>query len=588
MRDRLLVRHFLQRFLEHDLISSTADRREVVAAVGGALIALTLFTSVLIAWMYQLNAYIPPGLTSVRSLDDRFLFVSSSMLVMALLAVSQWDALSLDARDTAVLGILPIPKSVIIRAKFLAVALLAAGTLVACNLAPTLFRFASVPAGLRIGVQAALILTMAHALVTLAAGVFGFLAVYGLREGLVAVLGHRRFHSISSMLQAILLIVLTSALLLLPGSSINVASQWFDGGQPVKQALPQVWFVGLHETLAGRVIDDLPRTRPKRFLVVRERDATILYRSLWPLYRRLGRVAIAALAGVVLITIAACAWNSRRLPTAGILRRWRSRAVHLAARWVVAHVVARSPVREAGFWFTLQTLPRRLNHRVALASSLAVGFSLIVVTAGDRMMTTHSDVATIPLTILAAQALLITSVLTGFRHAVQVPSEPRASRTFSLVWTGDARSYVSGVKRAGFIGVALPVLIVLFVWHEALLPLRVAVLHLGVGAAYSIFLIEVLFLRYRRVPFVSGYQPSLEMKSHGVVYIVVTLVLSFVLTGTERFACQTIGRYLALIGAIGGLTVAAAAFDRAGLEAPPILDLDEQPALPTQRLGLLE
>jgi uncharacterized YccA/Bax inhibitor family protein len=78
------------------------------------------------------------------------------------------------------------------------------------------------------------------------------------------------------------------------------------------------------------------------------------------------------------------------------------------------------------------------------------------------------------------------------------------------------------------------------------------------------------------------------MKSHGVVFIVVTLVLSFVLAGTERFACQTIGRYLALIGAIGGLTVAAAAFDRARLEAPPILDLDEQPALPTQRLGLLE
>jgi hypothetical protein len=588
MRDRLLVRHFLQRFLEHDLISSTADRREVVAVVGGALIALTLFTSVLIAWVYQLDPYRPPGLTSVGSLDDRFLFVSSSMLVMALLAVSQWDALSLDARDTAVLGILPVPKVVIIRAKFLAVALLAAGTLVACTLAPTLFRFASVPAGLRIGGQAALILTIAHALVTLAAGVFGFLAVYGLREGLAAVLGQRRFQSISSTLQAVLLIVLTSALLLLPGSSINVASRWFDSGQRAKQALPQVWFVGLHETLAGRVIDDLPRTQPKRFLVVRERDATNVYRSLWPLFGRLGRVAIEGLVAVILITIAACAWNSRRLPMAGIRRRRQARAVNLAARWVVGHVATRSRMCEAGFWFTLQTLPRRLNHRVALASSLAVGFSLIVVTAGDRMMTIHTDVATIPLTILAAQALLITSVLTGFRHAVQVPSELRAGRTFSLVWTGDARSYVSGVKRAGFIGLALPVLIILSLWHGALLPLRVVFLHFAVGVAYSILLIEVLFVRYRRVPFVSAYQPAVEIKSHGVVYIVVMLSLSFVLAGTERLAFQTLVRYVTLIGTIGGLTVAVAAFDRARLEAPPILGLDEQPALPTQRLGLLE
>src|SRR5215467_10978414 len=179
MRDRLLVRHFLQRFLEHDLISSTADRRDVVSVVGGGLIAISLFGSVLIAWVYQLDAFRPPGLTSLNSLDDRFLFVSWSMLVMALLAVSQWDALSLDARDTVVLGILPIPKAAIIRAKFLAVALLAGGTLVACNFAPTLFRFASVPTGLRINGQAALILTLAQAFVTLAAGVFGFLAIYG-------------------------------------------------------------------------------------------------------------------------------------------------------------------------------------------------------------------------------------------------------------------------------------------------------------------------------------------------------------------------------------------------------------------------
>jgi hypothetical protein len=225
---------------------------------------------------------------------------------------------------------------------------------------------------------------------------------------------------------------------------------------------------------------------------------------------------------------------------------------------------------------------------VALASSLAVGFSLVVVTSGDRIVMIYTDVGTMPLRILAAQALLITSVLTGFRHAVQVPSELRASRTFSLVWTGDARSYVSGVKRAGFIGLALPVLLTLSLWHAALLPLRVAVLHLVVGAAYSIFLIEVLFLRYRRVPFVSAYQPGFEIKSHGIFYIVVMLVLSFALAATERLAFQTVFGYVALMSAIGGLTVAAAAFDRVRLEAPPILDLEEQPALPTQRLGLLE
>src|SRR5262245_15652618 len=366
MRDRLLVRHFLERFLEHDLISTNADRRDVVLVVGGGLITVTLFSSVVIGAWYQFNNWEPPGLTSVRAIDDRFLFVSASMLVMALLAVAQWDALSLDARDTAVLGILPISKAVITRAKFFAVALLAFGTAVACNLAPTVLRFVALPIGLRIGFGGALILTLAHGAVTFAASAFGFLAIVGLREGLVAVLGHDRFRAISSVLQAALLVVLTSALLLLPALSMDVSRRWLAPQSVARTALPSVWFVGLHETLAGSVIDDLPRTQPVRFLVVRERNATRLYRSLWPVYRRLGRLAVSALGALILLTISACAWNSRRLPSPpGTPGRSRPRAVAVASKWVVERVFARASLQQAGFWFTLQTLRRRLSHRVA-------------------------------------------------------------------------------------------------------------------------------------------------------------------------------------------------------------------------------
>jgi hypothetical protein len=64
------------------------------------------------------------------------------------------------------------------------------------------------------------------------------------------------------------------------------------------KALPPLWFVGLHETLAGSVIDTLPRAHPSWFppkLVIAERDATDLYRSLWPRYHELASIGIAAL-----------------------------------------------------------------------------------------------------------------------------------------------------------------------------------------------------------------------------------------------------------------------------------------------------
>ena len=42
MRERLLVRHFLWRFMENDLVSPDANRREVLSAAGGTLVTVSL------------------------------------------------------------------------------------------------------------------------------------------------------------------------------------------------------------------------------------------------------------------------------------------------------------------------------------------------------------------------------------------------------------------------------------------------------------------------------------------------------------------------------------------------------------------
>ena len=260
--------------------------------------------------------------------------------------------------------------------------------------------------------------------------------------------------------------------------------------------------------------------------------------------------------------------------------------VNQAWPWIVGRLLGASSWRQAGFWFTLQTLPRRLNHRTVLASSLAVGLSLVVVTVGSNIVTIQADSETVPVTILAAQSLLLACVLTGFRHTTQVPSDLRASRTFSLAWIGNARAYVSGVKCAAFIALVLPLLTALFIWHAALLGLRLATLHFCTGVVFSMLLIEVLFLRYRRVPFVSAYVPSVELKSRVVLYVVTMLVVSYVLASIERFALTAAFRYILLVGVAMAIGGALAAFDRAWRSVAVELDLDEEPPLPTQRLGL--
>jgi hypothetical protein len=497
------------------------------------------------------------------------------MLVMALVAVAEWDALVLDVRDAAVLGPLPIPKAVLVRAKFAATALFASVVVLAWNIAPILLRGWSLPLTLRIGWGGAFKLTLAQSVVTTASGVFGFLTVLGLREVVFALLGPARFRQISAVLQASLVAVLTTALLLLPFTSRAVASSWLAHGGLTAKALPSLWFVGLHETLAGSVIDDLPRTKPQYFLIVAERDATALYRSLWPLYHQLAAIAIAAFVLVAIATILACLWNSRRLPMASGRQASADGALRRGWNWSVVHVVARTSLRQAGFFFALQTLSRRVSQRVAMAASLAIGMSLVVLTVNGGQVA-----------LLAAQPMLIASVLAGFRHATRIPAELRAGSTFSLALVGDAAPYISGVKRAGWLAVVGPTLLALAIWNTAILGRHVALLQLGAGLPLSALVMEILFLRNRRLPFVSCYVASADVKLVGVAFLASVLSMSFALAWVERSAFETAAGYVALLTVLLGLSVGVRVADHASRGPAVALDLDEQPVLPTQRLHL--
>jgi hypothetical protein len=584
MRDRLLVRHFLWRFVEHDLISPTADRHEIFAITAGTIVTVNLFLSVVIAAQYQMDNFLPPGLVAMRSLDDRFLLFSVTMLVAALVAVAQWDALALDARDTAVLGVLPIPKSVIVRTKLSATAFLGLAVVVGSILPSTVLRLAAIPIGLPVGMRGALWLTLSHGVCALAAGSFGFFAVLGLRETTVALVGARRFRRVSPVMQGALVVVLLTALLLVPGQSRQVAQRWLAVGDGAARAIPVFWFLGLHEAMAGAVFDNLPRVEPDRFLVIPERLATSLYRGLWPLFHELARTAGIALVVLVAVVTLACLWNNRQLPIAAGDTDRCGGAVRRGLRWVAIHAFARTALQQAGFFFALQTLSRRASHRIPMAAALAVGLSFVVIAGGGgRPAGTGGD--PIPPSVLIAQSLLIGTVLTGFRHTMRLPADLKASSGFSLAWTGPVAPYVSGIRRAGWIAVVCPSLAVIAIWHVAILGARFALLHGLVGLALSAILMKALFLHTSRVPLVSAHLPDVDSKSHAIIYSVALLIASVLVAGIERWALDAPERLVAFLATLVALGRCLTILDRGSVAvAPPMLE--EQPSLPTQRLNL--
>jgi hypothetical protein len=353
----------------------------------------------------------------------------------------------------------------------------------------------------------------------------------------------------------------------------------------VVKILPPLWFVGLDEALAGSVIDSVPRTRTRPYLVREDQVATTFYRSVQPAFPTFGDIGLAALFGVTAIAVAACLWNSRQVPSGSSRSPARRGMASRALDRLATSIVARSALQRAGFFFALQTISRRGSHRITMAAAVAVALSLIIA-AGFRSAPDTGNVAGISIGFLATQSLVVAAVITGFRHASRVPAEVRSATTFNVAWQGAPMPFVSGVKRAGWMAVVLPTLAFMSMWHITALGLRLMLVHLGVGVAVGIVTMDAVFFQNRRVPLASVYIPSPDVKAAGLLYCAGALTASSAVAFVERASFEAPGVYAGLLVTLLTISACLRWFDRVSPMATIELDVDEQAALPTQPLNL--
>ncbi|MDO8795195.1 MAG: hypothetical protein Q7J25_11305 [Vicinamibacterales bacterium] len=572
----LLTRHFLRQFLENDLISPDADRSQLLAVVGSMLLSLTLFVSVFLSANY-ITARFTPGQAAIRSLDDKFFYLELAMIVTALVAASQWDALAIDSRDGAILEPLPVPASTIRRAKLSAVAILGAAVAIGATAIPSVVFPWLLSFGFRqMSVVALLPLMATHAIVTVAAAAFGYLTVVALREAMAAVLGPRWFPRVSPWAQGALIVVLGSSLLLLAPTADRIGQRGFDGWRALT---PPMWFLGAYELAAGGIVADLPRSTMTTRQAGNDEITSTLYRERRAQFPAMVRRAGLAIGLTFLVAAAAYLWNARRLPSLApappaFRRRWR-----LGERLANALLV-RNPSARAGFHFTLAAIWRSNTHRLTLACAAAVGFAMAVLALSNA----NAQQGVGPSTrLLSMQPLLYGALLVGFRHVIRVPAELRANWGFQLAWRGRERAFLDGVKYAAVVALVIPALAVLLPLFVFVLGPQRALMHAALGLAGAIVLLEALMLNYDKVPFTCTYVPSENMKALAPIYAVAFLI------GASRFARMQ-NDALASGSAISALLTLAVLFailrvwslKRARLAH---VEFDEAPAT-YQRLGL--
>ena len=572
----LLTRHFLRQFLENDLISPDSDRSQLLAVVTATMLSLTLFISTIMSVGY-IGPLMTPGLAASLSLSDKFFYLALGMIVTALMAATQWDALAIDARDAAILEPLPLRPSTIRRAKLLAVAMLGTAAAVAVNAIPSIvFPLLLVYTLRELTVIALLGLMLAHAGFTIAASLFGYLTIVALREAMMAALGVRWFSRVSPWVQGALIVMLGGSLLLLPAASARIAQRGFDDWRAQS---PPMWFLGAYEMAIGRVIADLPSGRMRPRQAENDRLARLVYQERRGQFPALAGRAGMTVAATFLLAAVAYLWNARQQESLAV-----AAPPALRRRWRVFHALAnallvRGAAARAGFYFAVAAMWRSNTHRLTLACAAAVGMAMAVVALSNSGFLSGN----VSPRLLGVQPLVYGALLVGFRHVIRVPAELRANWGFQLAWREQHRPFVTGVKAAAIVALAVPALVMmlpLFVF--ALGPLS-ALLHAALGLAGAIVFLEALMLSYDKVPFTCTYLPSENMKALAPIYTVAFVI------GATIFARM---QYDALrgSGAISTLTTLVVVYVILRLSSVmrqrlPHIDFDEAPAT-FQRLGL--
>jgi hypothetical protein len=446
-----------------------------------------------------------------------------------------------------------------------------------------------------VNIVAVVRMIVVHAAVTMGAGAYAFLTILLLRELLRVLLGPRGFGRVAALVQAVLVIALGTTLLLLPAIASSVPAKWLRGGD-VWHTVPPAWFLGLYEAGTGQVtltIRGLGLRIPAG-LVVPERQAVLLYDSLLPRFSELARVALIMLCATACAALVLYMWNNRRLPLPRVAQARPSGHARKRVARLIAGALVPSPIPRAGFFFTLQTLARSAQHRIAIASACAVAIAAaILLMHGIRAI---GSAAAAPARLLALQTVVTVIVLAGVRQALAIPAELRANWTFSMAWNGDMDPFVAGVKRAVIAAVVLPLLAAMAGLHAYMLGARAAVEHAAVGALISLIAVEWL-VRPDKLPLTCSARPPGNLKALGPIYVMLLFVVAYNVGRLEQWALRDgMIRFAMLVGGLI-LTYAGSRLSHlrrrlsgAGSRSPLLarVELDDLPDTPTQRLGLSE
>jgi hypothetical protein len=471
----------------------------------------------------------PEHVVQMVALQHRLFFIIYGMLAAALLAALIWEAVFPDGRDQEIVGVLPVRPHVFAASRLSAAVIVGAGFSAAVNL-PAALIYSVFSAGHPIFNWNLLGLFAGHTLATMMGSLLVFLGLLIVR-GMAAVLfGAGAGKWIGAMLQIAAVVLLFEAFFFLPGIVGSLATGVMRGDSTTAM-LPPVWFAALHTWVVGHANQTL--------------ENAMLTGLMW-------------LAVATLVVVPLYLWPAQWLGRRALEKRSRERAA--ATTFVVRTVSSLSratPSVRGVFLFAVASLVRSQRHLIVLATycGLAIAVSIISIFVIDDRGSIKLDQPASWL--LTLPMLFLFFGVVGLRASCRIPTELEANWPFRL-----ARPSLSTCVNATVLLMvtlaALPVAGLTLIMLAPRWPLSSTAIVVGLQMLSALMLIEVLLLRWRKVPFACAHAPSSDLlKAWWPVYGVAMYWFAFGLAdwqfaatrSTPAFAWYA-GACLAVIGAV--------------------------------------
>jgi hypothetical protein len=492
----VLLRHFLLRLFNNDILKFEDQRRESLVIMmtffvaAGGMIAAFILMPYLIAML---------GYTSETAWIEKTIFMTLSMAVTGIISVINWNNMFLDEKDYLYLSGLPVKTNTLFTAKFFSLLAFVGIISLAFHFFPififtfflgemynvnpfyhtSIFQFSAV-----------------HLFSSFMANLFIFLLVALIQGILMLLLDSKRFKKVSMVIQPLLIMGFVSILIWFP-QFVSTIERLKEKYASFIYYFPPMWFVGFYEQMIG--------------------NYGIMFKKLF----YIAPIAVTVLVDIYILSIPLCFKRFSRPSSAGKIKGNFS-ALLGSLRKSFENRFLENPIQRAIFYFSLSTLNRSRKHKLQLAIYIALPLTFILTeliilfsrNGWKYFDTFHPFMIAVPL-------LLYIFIIVGFRAVVLHPITEEANWVFRITEQKNPTHCMMGLKKVFFLIGILPVFILVFLFYLYCWGLVPAFFHSFFSAATAWLFLEIFFINYEKMPFVSGYVPGkANIKYFWALYLV--------------------------------------------------------------------